>query len=263
MMFVKGGLRGRRCLITGAAGGIGAAVARRFCEAGAAVAVSDLDGDAVERLARELADDGAAAHGLTLDVTSEAEVEIAVSEAARLLDGLDTLVANAGILTVDRLEETTLDAFRRTLDVNLVGTFLCARHAVGHLRAAGGGAIVCTASHAGIEGAPELSAYCASKFGVVGLVQVLARELAPDGIRVTAVAPGLVDTPMQKQAFERRAAIRGEDVGEFERRALEAVPIGRLATPDEVADAIAFLASDAASYISGVTLPLLGGELSR
>jgi NAD(P)-dependent dehydrogenase (short-subunit alcohol dehydrogenase family) len=259
----QGALAGRRCLVTGAAGGIGAAVARRFCEEGARVALGDVDADAVSATAHALIEDGFVAHPLVFDVTSAAEVDDAVGEAAQLLGGLDTLVANAGVLTMDRIEDTTPEAFRRTVDVNLVGTFLCVRSAVARLRDAGGGAIVCVASHAGIEGAPELSAYCASKFGVVGLVQVLARELAADGIRVTAVAPGLIDTPMLAHAFARRAAIRGQTVDEVAAHALADVPIGRLAQPREVADTIAFLASDRASYVSGVTLPVLGGELSR
>jgi NAD(P)-dependent dehydrogenase (short-subunit alcohol dehydrogenase family) len=248
--------------ITGAAGGIGAATAQRMCEAGAAVVLADLDGDGVEAIAAGLAGAGHAAHSLPLDVTADGSVALAVDAAAELLGGLDTVVANAGVLTVAPLDELSLLSFRRTLDVNLVGTFSTVRHALRHLREAEGPAIVCTASQAGIEGAPELSAYCASKFGVVGLVQSLARELGPEGIRVSAVAPGLVDTEMLNEFFSRRADSRGTSFDEVAATALADVPLGRLATPTEVADAIVFLVSDQASYLSGIVLPILGGELS-
>ncbi len=226
------------------------------------MALTDVNAAGVTQVVAELQSAGFTAHALELDVTIDADVRSTVDAAARLLEGLDTLVANAGILTVDRIDATTPESFRRTIEVNLVGTFLCIRHAVPAIREAGGGAIVCTASQAGIEGAPELASYCASKFGVVGLVQSLARELAEDGIRVTAVAPGLVDTPMLESLFERRAQIRGTPAEELAREALADVPIGRLATPVEVANTILFLASDLAAYVSGATLPVLGGELS-
>jgi NAD(P)-dependent dehydrogenase (short-subunit alcohol dehydrogenase family) len=262
MALSRDGLRGRRCLITGAAGGVGAATARRFCEEGANVVVSDVDLASASSLAESLAAEGFGAHALELDVTSDADVGACVQEASRLLGGLDTLVANAGILTVAPIDGLTPEAFRRTLEVNLVGTFLCIRHAVPRLREAGGGAIVCVASQSGIEGVPEATAYCASKFGVVGVVESLARELTGEGIRVTAVAPGLVDTPMLSRFYERRAEIHGGDGEELKRKAIAEYPIGRLATPTEVADAIAFLASEEASYVSGAILPVIGGQVS-
>ncbi|MDX6623573.1 MAG: hypothetical protein QOE75_1505 [Solirubrobacterales bacterium] len=256
-------LTGRRCLITGAGGGIGAAVAQRLCAGGAAVVLTDLDREPVSRLAAELERDGHTAHALALDVVDDGAVAEAIAEAERLLGGLDTLIANAGILTVAPIEELSPEAFRRTLEVNLVGTFLPVRHAVPRLRESGNGAIVCVASQSGIEGVPEASAYCASKFGVVGLVQSLARELTGAGIRVNAVAPGLVDTPMLAHFYERRAELNGGDGGKLMDEAIAEYPIGRLASPAEVANAIAFLASDAASYVSGTTLPVIGGQVSR
>jgi NAD(P)-dependent dehydrogenase (short-subunit alcohol dehydrogenase family) len=262
-VFSRAGVRGRRCFITGGAGGVGAATARRFCQEGAHVVISDLDAQGVERIAAELTAEGFTAHAVALDVTDDAAVSAAVAAAARRLGGLDTLIANAGILTVDRIEDLTPEAFRRTLEVNVIGTFQCIRHSVALLREAGGGAIVCTASQAGLEGVPEATAYCASKFGVVGIVQSLARELARDGIRVTGVAPGLVDTPMLTHYYERRARIHGRSADQLRREAVAKYPIGRLATPTEVADVIVFLASDLASYITGATVPVIGGQLSR
>ncbi len=259
----EGGLNGKRALITGAAGGVGAATARRFCEQGAAVALADLDGESTGRVAAELRGEGFTAEPLQLDVTDDAAVAAAVERAASALGGLDVLVANAGIFTYAPLAEITPEAFRRTLEVNLVGTFLCIRHAVPQLRRAGGGAIVCLASQAGIDGVPGATSYCASKFGVVGVVESLARELTGEGIRVTAVAPGPVRTAMIADYYESEARRQGVTPAEIEQRTLDEYPIGRLARAEEVADAIAFLASDAASYVSGAVLPLIGGQVSR
>lgn len=257
------GLEGKRCLVTGASGGIGAATARRLCEAGAAVVLTDLAEESFSTLVESLASRGFTAHGIGLDVSSDEEVAAAVATAADLLGGLDTLIANAGILTTGSIYELTPEVFRRTLDVNLLGTFYCIRHAAPHLREAGNSSIVCVASQAGLEGVPGASSYAASKFGVVGLVQSMARELATDGIRSNAVAPGLVDTPMLNGHFERQARLRGVEPAEVAAELLAQVPIGRLATAEEVADTIVFLCSDQAAYVSGVTLPVLGGQLSK
>jgi len=255
-----GTLQGRRAIVTGAAGGIGAAAARRLCEEGAAVVLTDLDGPATEANAAALRADGHEAHGLALDVTDDAQVAEVLASAAATLGGLDTLIANAGILRLARLEETTPELLRQTLDVNVVGVVSTVRHGVRHMP--DGGAIVCTASVAGLEGSPELTAYCASKFAVVGIVQSLARELAARGIRVNGVAPGLVDTPMLQILFDERARIRGTTPDVIRDRLVRGVPLGRLADPAEVADVMVYLVSPQSSYVSGVTLPILGGEIA-
>lgn len=263
MGTVNAELEGKRCLITGSAGGIGAAAARRVCAAGGAVVLTDLDEQSVSPLAESLTEEGFTAHALALDVSSDDDVAAAVNTAAGLLGGLDTLVANAGILTTGSIYELAPEVFQRTLEVNLLGTFYCIRHAAPHLREAGNSSIVCVASQAGLEGVPGASSYASSKFGVVGLVQSMARELATDGIRSNAVAPGLVDTPMLNGHFKRQAELRGVDPSEVAAEMLAQVPIGRLATAEEVADTIVFLCSDRAAYVSGVTLPVLGGQLSK
>jgi NAD(P)-dependent dehydrogenase (short-subunit alcohol dehydrogenase family) len=255
-------LHGRRALVTGAGGGIGAAICARFAAEGAAVVAADRDGAAAAAAAAAVTAAGGTAHALTVDTTREPDVRAAVDEAARLLGGLDTVVANAGVLELDRADDVSADDLRRLLDVNVVGTFTTVRDALPHLRAAGGGVVVCTASQAGLEGAPELVAYCASKFAVVGLVESLARELAADGIRVCAIAPGLVDTPMLATFFRRRAEIRGETPETVAASVLAGVPLQRLAQPVEVANTVVFLASELASYLTGVTVPILGGELA-
>jgi D-sorbitol dehydrogenase (acceptor) len=255
-------LRGRRAFVTGAGGGIGAAICARFAEEGAAVVAADRDGAAAEVAAAAVRAAGGTAHALRVDTTREAEVRFALDEVARLLGGLDVVVANAGVLELGLAGDVAADDLRRLLEVNVVGTFTTVRDSLPHLRAAGGGVVVCTASQAGLEGAPELAAYCASKFAVVGLVESLARELAGEGIRVCAIAPGLVDTPMLATFFRRRAEIRGSTAEAVGADVLAGVPLGRLAQPVEIANAVVFLASDLASYLTGVTLPILGGELA-
>src|SRR5437879_3044396 len=160
-----------RAIVTGAARGIGEATARRFCEEGARVVLADRDGEGAEAAAAALRDAGHEAHARTVDVTDEAAVAAVVEEAAELLGGLDVAVANAGVLSLRPIAELSLAEFEETLRVNVLGTFSTFKHAARHLQAGGGGALLCTASQAGVHGYPEMSAYCASKFALVGLVE--------------------------------------------------------------------------------------------
>jgi 3-oxoacyl-[acyl-carrier protein] reductase len=255
-------LAGTRVFVTGAARGIGEATARRFCEEGARVVLADLDGDGAEAAAAVLREAGHDAHARTADVSHEAEIADALAEATELLGGLDVAVANAGVLSLGPLAELSLAEFEQTLRVNVLGTFLTFKHAARHLRASGGGALLCTASQAGVHGYPEMSAYCASKFAVVGLVESLARELAPDRIRVCAVAPGITDTAMYDELVAQRARLWGDDEDVARERIRRTVPFGRAARPEEVADAFVYLASSRAAYVSGVALVVDGAELS-
>jgi NAD(P)-dependent dehydrogenase (short-subunit alcohol dehydrogenase family) len=255
-------LEDKRAFVTGAARGIGEATARRFCEEGARVVLTDVDGTAVELAAAALRETGHDAHGDALDVTEEASVQRSLADAADRLGGLDIAVANAGILSVGSIDELTLAEFEDTLRVNVVGTFVTLKHAAPHLREAGGGVLLCTASQAGVHGYPEMSAYCASKFAVVGLVESLAQELAPDGIRVCAVAPGVTETEMYRQLVRDWARLWDVDETQADERIRETVPVHRTATPEDVANAFVYLASPQAAYVSGVALVLDGGELS-
>jgi NAD(P)-dependent dehydrogenase (short-subunit alcohol dehydrogenase family) len=259
---VTGVLGGRRALVTGAASGIGEATARRFCEEGARVLLADRDGDGAARGAAALREAGYDAHARTADVTDEAAVAGTVDEAAELLGGLDLAVANAGVLCLRPLSDLTLAEFERTLRVNLLGVFLTFKHAAPYLRAAGGGTLLCTASQAGVHGYRDLGAYCASKFGVVGLVESLAQELAAERIRVCAVAPGITETPMYRELVAERARLWGIGPEAAREQIERTVPLGRAARPEEIADAFVYLASAAAAYVSGVALVVDAAELS-
>jgi NAD(P)-dependent dehydrogenase (short-subunit alcohol dehydrogenase family) len=249
-------------IITGAARGIGAATARRFCEEGARVVLADQDAGGVEATAAVLRAAGYDSHARAVDVTDEGALRAVLDEAAELFGGLDVALANAGVLSVGPLSALSQDDLERTLRVNVLGTFLTFRLALAHLRRSGGGALLCTASQAGVRGYRDMSAYCASKFAVVGLVKSLAQELADDGIRVCAVAPGITATEMYQELVDERAALWDVDSSAAEQRLHRTVPMGRPATPEEVANAFVYLASPAASYVSGIALVIDGGEVS-
>lgn len=259
---MTGVLDGRRAIVTGAARGIGAATARRFCEAGASVVLADRDGSGARTAAAELTAAGHDAHAREVDVTDDAALARVIGEAAEIMGGLDLALANAGVLSVSPLAELSRAEFERTLEVNVLGTFLTFKHAYPYLKAAGGGALLCTASQAGVHGYRDMSAYCASKFAVVGLVQSLAQELAQDGIRVCAVAPGITETGMYEELATERGLLWDLDREAAAVELRRTVPLGRPASPREVADAFVYLASPAAAYVSGIALVMDGGELS-
>ena len=249
-----GRLAGRRALVTGAGAGIGRAVAMRFAHEGAAVALMDRDAASLSQAAAAVADAGRDTITLAADVSDEDAVAAAFGEVDAAWGGLDVLVPNAAIQLTDeddRADRLDSEVWRRTLDVNLTGVFLTVKHGIRAMLHAGGGAVVCTASPAGLYGlAPGLDAYSASKGGVYGLVRVMARDYAGENIRINGVLPGLTETPMNRWWMDDEA-MRAELVRE--------IPIGRPADPDEVAAVIAFLASDDASYVTGAMWAVDGG----
>ena len=242
-------LDGRTALVTGAARGLGYAIARRLAELGADLAVNDLDAATAEGAAAGL---GAAVLAVPADVTSRASVRDMVAATVRHFGRLDILVNNAGILFPTPLERITEAEWRRTLDVNLTGVFFCTQAAIDPMRSGGYGRIVNLASTAGKTVSTLGGAhYTASKHGVLGLTRASALELAPHGITVNAVCPGLIDTEMahENTTPERLEAYR------------TSFPIERLGRPEEVADLVCFLASEAAGYITGSAYDIAGGDL--
>lgn len=239
-----GRLDGRVALVTGAAAarGQGAAEAQLLATEGAEVVLTDVDDAEGERTAAAI---GARASYRHLDVTSEADWATVVSWIVERHGRLDVLVNNAGIWLAAPLSETSLADYRRVVDINQVGAFLGMRTVVPVMRAAGSGAIINISSLAGLRGAQVSTAYAASKWALRGMSRQAAAELAADGIRVNAVFPGYVDTDM---------------IGAGQEEIAQRVPLGRrLATPEEVAEVVVFLASDAARYMTGAEIVVDGG----
>jgi NAD(P)-dependent dehydrogenase (short-subunit alcohol dehydrogenase family) len=249
-----GQLDGKVVLITGGAGAIGMATARRSFDEGATVAIGDLDVARLEQAAVVLRERGAEAHPYQVDVTSDASVAAMVAGVARDLGGIDVLFTSAGFLSSGSVTEVSLEDWARTLAVNVTGTFLCARHVLPVMVAAGRGSIVVMSSTAGLVAEPDIAAYCASKGAVLMLGRQMALDYARHGIRVNVISPGWIDTPFNDPAIERSGG--PEALAPF----IEAmVPLGRQGHPDEVADVVVFLASDASRLMTGSVVVADGG----
>lgn len=237
-------------LVTGAGSGIGRATAKALAATGAAVAVLDTDDDAASETTEMIRGDGGEALTVTVDIADERSVREAMDTTAAAYGSLDFAVNNAGITSHGtQLHEMTTDEFERLLRVNLTGTFLCMRQELPLLPS--GGAIVNIASNGGLHAIPSAPGYVAAKHGVVGLTKVAAVDYADRGVRVNAVCPG----PTRTRAFEEAAA----ETGMLARQQAN-TPLARIATPDEPAAAAVWLCSDAASYVTGIALPVDGGR---
>ena len=245
-------------VVTGAGSGIGRAIATELAARDHTVVVTDLDLAAAEATAKELGGDASA---LALDVTDAAQAKSVAEAVAQRHGAIDVWVSNAGISKMQRFLDVTPEDLRRTLAVNLEGIFLCGQAAAAAMIAGGkSGVIVNVASMAGKQGrVPYLADYVASKFGVVGLTQAMAFELAPHGITVNSVCPGYVDTPMQARELGWEAALRGTTQDTVRQLWIDDTPLGRLELPQDVARAVAFLASPDAGFITGEALAVNGG----
>ncbi|HWD42988.1 MAG TPA: SDR family oxidoreductase [Actinomycetota bacterium] len=253
---MAGSLEGKVALVTGAGSGIGRAAALAFAREGAKVVVADVAADGGKETVRLIEQAGGAALFVEGDVSASASAEAIVRTAVDHYGRLDCAYNNAGIEGAQApIAEATEDNWDRVLSINLKGVWLCMKHELAHMAAHGGGAIVNTASVAGLVGFPGISAYCASKGGVVMLTKTAALEYATQGIRVNAVCPGVIRTPMIDRFLGGSAEAEAEFV------ALE--PVERMGTPEEVAEAVVWLCSDAASFVTGHAMPVDGGLVAR
>jgi NAD(P)-dependent dehydrogenase (short-subunit alcohol dehydrogenase family) len=249
-------LQDKVALVTGGASGIGRATCEAFAREGARVVVSDLDTEGGEAVARSITEAGGEALFHRADVSVEDDVQALVGAAVERFGRLDCALNNAGISGAGGpLQQISLDAFRRTLEVNLVGTFLCMKYEIQAMLERGSGAIVNTASGAGVIATPALSPYSASKHAILGLTKTAAVENARTGIRINAVLPGSTDTPMLRATMG--------DNPEIEKLVLRSQPGGRLGRPEEIAEAVVWLCSDRASFVTGDSMLVDGGAVAR
>jgi len=243
-------LQSEIAVVTGGASerGIGQAIARLFAEEGAHVAVLDIDGERAQKVAASMGDEHG---GYRCDVTSQTEVQSVFSQVTGDLGPPAILVNNAGITQPKRMAEITEEDYDAVLDVNLRGTFLCSKAVLPYMLELRRGSIICISSVSakrggGIFGGPH---YCAAKAGILGLMRAMAREFAPEGIRVNAIAPGLIDTDITK----------GKLTGELKAEIIKTIPIGRLGLPIDVARACLFFASHLSEYVTGEVMDVNGG----
>ncbi len=245
-------------IVTGAGQGLGEAIARRLAAEGAKVGVCDMNGENAQKVADSLPE----AMAFAVDVTNEQQVIDMVDEVVSIWGSLDIMVPNAGILIAEAIEDADVNKWRKVIDVNLVGNMICCKHAARIFMQQNSGAIVAINSKSGKKGSFKNSAYAASKFGAIGLIQSVALELAPFGARANAICPGnLLDGSLwQGSLFEQYAKNRGMTMEEVRKHYEGQVPLGRGCSYEDVCNVVVFLASENSSYLTGQALNVDGGQ---
>jgi NAD(P)-dependent dehydrogenase (short-subunit alcohol dehydrogenase family) len=248
-------LEGCCAAITGGARGIGRGIAERFIAEGACVVLLDINADRATETAREIG-----CESIRCDVTSSESVHTAIESVVESLGGLDILVNSAGYSHIAPIEKTTEEIWDRTLSINLKGMFLTIQAVIPHMKAAGTGRVINLSSQSGKKGTSSYSAYCASKFGIIGLTQALAREFAQTGVTVNAICPGIVFTELwDDEHIAAYGAKRGLDPSEVKDYLVSGIPMKRAATVDDIASMAVFLASEESAYMTGQAINVTGG----
>lgn len=253
--------RDKIAIVTGGARGIGKAITSRLSEEGASVVIADIEESAAKETVNTITRTGRSVVFVKTDVTSKAAVHKMVAETIDRFGTVDILVNNAGTDIKGRITELSEETWDLLLNLNLKGTFLCTQAVIPAMQKKGYGRIVNISSMAGKTGEAFTSPYCASKFGVIGFTESVALEVGKDNITINAVCPGAVDTDLIKLSISQSAERSGRSFDEeLSEKFLKLIPLGRLAQPEDVAQAVAFLASDEAAYITGTTLNVSGGR---
>ena len=259
-------LPGQSAIVTGAGQGLGEAIARRLADEGASVIIADINFEAAQAVAKDIeAKSAVNAFAVKVDVTDDQQVADMVQTAIREFGKLDIMVSNAGILRAGEVVEFSTADWRKVIDVNLVGYFICAREAAKVMVERKKGAIIQINSKSGKKGSFKNSAYAAAKFGGIGLTQSLALEMAPFGIRVNAVCPGnlLEGTLWQDSLFKQYSETQGLTEEQVRQKYLSQVPLGRACVYEDVCNVVVFLASDQSSYMTGQAINVTGGQEMR
>ena len=248
-------LAGKVALVTGGAGGIGRAICEAYAAAGAMVVAADINEDDARKTAKAVG-----GMAVAMDVADMDSISAGIAAIEAEYGGIDILVNNAGIFNMASIDKITHEDYRQQYDVNVGGTIFTCQAAVPLMKRRGGGTIINFASQAGRRGEGNVTIYCSTKAAVISITQSLALELASDNIRVNAIAPGVIDTPMWKRVDSQFAVYEHKPLGQKKREVGEAVPLGRMGDPEDVAAPCVFLASDDARYITAQTLNVDGGN---
>jgi len=252
--------QGRTAFITGAGRGIGRAISLRLASEGAAVAVCDIDGTLAEQTATVITSEGGRALACRLDVRDTMGIRQTVEHVLETWKRIDILVNNAGITIAKPVLDFTEEEWDRMIDINLKGILRCSQIVAAQMVKQKSGKIINVASESGKTAKPLFTVYAATKFAVVGFTQGLAQELAPHGINVNSVCPGIVKTPMWEELDKTLSKLQGLEEGEALERRRKSIPLGRLEEPEDVAGVVVFLASEDAAYMTGQSINITGGR---